>query len=293
MSETDIFCVDIKESTYEGNEPIRRLLAYPDGILDTGCEYQSKEAAELDVIRLSKLGSKELRLQSAEHDPTEYNAYIVTTGKETGGYGRTTRNASSGWEYSRKVTIERDDFTCQNCGSVGGPEGNAELHVDHITPQSEGGSDDPENLQTLCRDCHMTKHGSSGEEKKATEGEIAQSIIQLAQKLEAPAFERYRLYDLLNDSLTGAVSGRVLSNALDMLLRYDRVDRMTLQYKFEDKLTEEIITKEHNIYYLVAAGFDPSRLSYNGKLQYNGEPIEYRNVTHLNGRQTKLDDFGD
>jgi 5-methylcytosine-specific restriction endonuclease McrA len=32
-----------------------------------------------------------------------------------------------------------------------------ELDVDHIVPRSRGGTDNIENLQTLCRNCHRRK----------------------------------------------------------------------------------------------------------------------------------------
>lgn len=30
---------------------------------------------------------------------------------------------------------------------------------DHIIPLSEGGTNDPSNIQVLCHDCHLEKHG--------------------------------------------------------------------------------------------------------------------------------------
>jgi len=30
-------------------------------------------------------------------------------------------------------------------------------HVDHVQPLEDGGTDDDENLQTLCHSCHGTK----------------------------------------------------------------------------------------------------------------------------------------
>jgi 5-methylcytosine-specific restriction enzyme A len=44
----------------------------------------------------------------------------------------------------------RDGYTCQQCGAAGYP-------VDHITPVSLGGTNDPENLQVLCHPCHDAK----------------------------------------------------------------------------------------------------------------------------------------
>src|SRR3989442_12439712 len=39
------------------------------------------------------------------------------------------------------------------CGVAG-----VRLHVDHIRPLSQGGSNSPWNLRTLCEDCHLSRH---------------------------------------------------------------------------------------------------------------------------------------
>ncbi|ANA85289.1 HNH endonuclease [Gordonia phage BritBrat] len=66
----------------------------------------------------------------------------------------------------------RDDYTCQDCGLVfpreqaeaskgrycpfmGGPY--RQLEIDHITPYSRGGTNDPENLRCLCDVCNRAK----------------------------------------------------------------------------------------------------------------------------------------
>jgi hypothetical protein len=46
---------------------------------------------------------------------------------------------------------ERDGFTCQRCGI------RRYLTVDHIKPESEGGTMEPSNLQTLCKSCNSAK----------------------------------------------------------------------------------------------------------------------------------------
>lgn len=46
---------------------------------------------------------------------------------------------------------ERDDFTCQHCGT------RRDLSIDHILAESRGGGVDLDNLQTLCKSCNSRK----------------------------------------------------------------------------------------------------------------------------------------
>jgi len=64
----------------------------------------------------------------------------------------------SDWDSLRKRRLKRDNHRCSNCSAKGGPSGDAELHVHHIVPRKDGGSDNIENLQTLCEDCHDAIH---------------------------------------------------------------------------------------------------------------------------------------
>lgn len=63
---------------------------------------------------------------------------------------------STNWATIRGKALYRDDETCQECGASGDE---TDLEVHHKTPVSEGGSDDLENLITLCRECHLNAHG--------------------------------------------------------------------------------------------------------------------------------------
>lgn len=60
-----------------------------------------------------------------------------------------TRKAISG--KLRTSVYERDEYACVQCGS------RKSLNVDHIHPVALGGSNDIENLQTLCRSCNSAK----------------------------------------------------------------------------------------------------------------------------------------
>jgi 5-methylcytosine-specific restriction protein A len=60
---------------------------------------------------------------------------------------------SAGWRALRSRILIRDAMRCRSCGAVCG----ASAHVDHIIPLEDGGGDQEENLQVLCRACHGRK----------------------------------------------------------------------------------------------------------------------------------------
>ena len=63
------------------------------------------------------------------------------------------------WAAVRRAVLLRDRHRCRACGAAG------RLECDHIKPLHRGGGPfDLENLQTLCRACHVAKTG--GENRK-------------------------------------------------------------------------------------------------------------------------------
>jgi hypothetical protein len=51
--------------------------------------------------------------------------------------------------------LKRDDYRCQMCGATA--KNGVTLEIDHIHPVSKGGTNEPDNLQLLCRDCNAGK----------------------------------------------------------------------------------------------------------------------------------------
>ena len=58
-----------------------------------------------------------------------------------------------GFANTKAFVLNRDKYTCQHCKTKQGT-----LEVHHIIFRSNGGSDEPDNLITLCRHCHKELH---------------------------------------------------------------------------------------------------------------------------------------
>ena len=57
------------------------------------------------------------------------------------------------WAETRRAAFERDGWRCVDCGRPG------RLEAHHITPLRKNGAPyDLDNLETLCRPCHIERH---------------------------------------------------------------------------------------------------------------------------------------
>ena len=57
------------------------------------------------------------------------------------------------WSSRKEAILHRDNYTCQICS-----KNHTRLEVHHIIYRSQGGTDDENNLITLCEDCHSGIH---------------------------------------------------------------------------------------------------------------------------------------
>jgi len=62
----------------------------------------------------------------------------------------------SGFSHVREYVLYRDNHRCVRCG-----QGNIPLAVHHIVKRSEGGTNNPDNLVTLCTECHTEVHANN------------------------------------------------------------------------------------------------------------------------------------
>lgn len=65
------------------------------------------------------------------------------------------RGYGSAWDKVRKLALKRDRHLCIPCLAGGRPT--QATQVDHIKPKAKGGTDDMDNLQSICTECHEAK----------------------------------------------------------------------------------------------------------------------------------------
>ena len=75
----------------------------------------------------------------------------------------TQRGYGAAWRKTRELVIRRDLGLCQPCQRNN--RVTAFNAIDHIIPKAKGGSDDLNNLQCICNECH--KHKTSSQDSRA------------------------------------------------------------------------------------------------------------------------------
>ncbi|MBA3247595.1 MAG: HNH endonuclease [Pyrinomonadaceae bacterium] len=95
----------------------------------------------------------------------------------------------------RAEILERNGYTCQLCGAGAGdsdpfnPNRKVRLHIDHIIPISQGGTNDKDNLRVLCSACNQ------GRANIQTPSEDARNI--LARIRRTPRSVQKEVYNAL------------------------------------------------------------------------------------------------
>ena len=115
-----------------------------------------KVQAHIDEIEFCKkiLPISDLILEVSQFDTALMkNPSLVNEKVRHWGYQK---GFNYGYSSRREAVLHRDNYTCQCCGKK-----NCRLEVHHIKFKSNGGTDDEENLITLCEDCHKGIHAGT------------------------------------------------------------------------------------------------------------------------------------
>ncbi|MCC2254553.1 HNH endonuclease [Ruminococcus sp. CLA-AA-H200] len=107
---------------------------------------------EIEYIR-SILPITEMVFETGQFDPhLMKNPNLADPKVRHWGYQK---GSNYGFENTKAMVLNRDRYTCQSCK---GRHKDSKLEVHHIVFRSQGGSDDGENLITLCHTCHKALH---------------------------------------------------------------------------------------------------------------------------------------
>jgi hypothetical protein len=103
----------------------------------------------------------------------------------------------------RNEILERNGFTCQLCGAGPGDvdpfdaSRKVRLHIDHIKPISQGGTDAKENLRVCCSACNQ------GRSNLQAPSETAMNIMMRLRKASKDV--RREVYEALKNSFANEV----------------------------------------------------------------------------------------
>jgi hypothetical protein len=132
-----------------------------------------------------------------------------------------------GFANTKAYVLDRDNYICQHCK---GKCKDSRLHVHHIIFRRNGGSDEVENLITLCKTCHNKLHDGEislklngkvkGQLKHATQmNSIRQQLLRLLPEAEATfgfvTKEHRQVMNLPKEHYVDAVAIASLNNIME------------------------------------------------------------------------------
>ena len=135
----------------------------------------------------SILPISKIKIETGKFDPHALKNPEVLNNKDLYQHG-----LNYGFANAKAFVLDRDGYKCQNKGCT---LKNQPLHAHHIIFKRNGGSDEPENLITLCKPCHDGVHDGTielkikgkkkGELKHATQmNSIRQQLLKLLPDAE-------------------------------------------------------------------------------------------------------------
>ena len=151
----------IETLTYQINVLLTSVYVWREGAINEQSEWR------FQTMRYRKEMEQEQRkarqtIQAVERDHREWRRRAA---RETN-----IRNPLS--REMRLTVFTRDGFRCRSCGYQAHDSRGRRLHVDHIVPVALGGTNNLDNLQTLCDLCNIKKSDKLPDEfKTALQGE--------------------------------------------------------------------------------------------------------------------------
>jgi len=80
---------------------------------------------------------------------------------------------------------------------------NTNFHIDHIKALANGGTNDPENLQVLCKECHFEKTREEQDEGYVKTSDTLSSFNSITKEIfNSKLNSKYAFVETITDSTT-------------------------------------------------------------------------------------------
>ena len=188
-------------------------------------------------------------------------------------------------EYNvRQYVLKRDNYTCQCCGAHPDAKHAVKLHVHHLESRQTGGNA-PNNLVTLCADCHKKLHAGTVTLNGKKRGHVMRDaafmgimrktlLARLRNELTVPVCETYgyitkylrEKYSVAKSHTADArcIAGAPLASENDATLRIRAVRHHNRQ-THKAKILSGGIRKRNQLPYLVKGFRLWDKVSYKGE----------------------------
>lgn len=125
------------------------------------------------------------------------------------------KGTNYGFENTKTMVLNRDNYTCQCCK---GKHKDSKLEVHHIVFRSQGGSDEENNLITLCHTCHKDLHG--GKINPKLSGKI-KGTLKYATQMNSIRKQLFRIYPNAIETFGYVTKANRLALGIDKKHYYD------------------------------------------------------------------------
>jgi 5-methylcytosine-specific restriction endonuclease McrA len=148
---------------------------------------------------------------------------------------------------TKSCVLSRDSYTCQSCKAK-----ETKLHVHHILFRSNGGSDSPDNLITLCETCHHDLHQQKDAQKLS---------LKLAKKATA------NTKDATKVSIVRSQIRKLFGNFVETFGYETKAKRQILGFPKTHAIDALLIASEHGEVVNLSTKFIQKRLVSQGDYQ--------------------------
>lgn len=144
----------------------------------------------------------------------------------------------------RHEVFKRDGYRCRECGAS--KDEGATLEIDHIIPIAKGGTNDIDNLQTLCKKCNRGKYTDAwvgGEtDLEVAENEYRQ-LLKLKHEYEEKLLSATDEDDIIDFNYQIMKLNERLDNVMDKIQKL-RIENAELKIQQEEKEKRDKLFKK-------------------------------------------------